>query len=90
MNIIEHLLGGERKKNPICILRDHTEIMFLIKQVDAINKEFKRKVEELLDIANAESKIIWSDIESKLKDKDLIKTTEGLSYKNGALYQDEQ
>ena len=83
---LDHLLGRKSKKTAICILKDHTEILFLTKELDGIQKRTVEKVNALIEIEEKKSQEIWKEIENKLIEKSLISKKESLSYRNGIMY----
>lgn len=83
---LDNLLGRKRERIAVCILKDHTEILFLTKEIDAIQERTKEKMNELIEIEENKSRKIWKEIHGKMIEKSLINKKEDLSYRNGVMY----
>lgn len=87
-NFIRMITGGKpKKKTPLVILANETELVFLEKRLDAINEAHKKAHEEVCKKYGKQHEDTWEKITDHLIEKGLIKhKDEQVEFNSGVLY----
>ena len=88
MNLDDLFKDIKTKKEPMCLIKDHTELQFLAKRMDDVTESFKNKALKLQAELEVEGKKVWKDINSFVIKNNLgdTKNNMNLDTQNGILF----
>lgn len=90
-NFIENLFFSNRKKVPVAILKNHTDILFLTKQLDAIAEKATNDREAIEKKFHEEKDKIWEQISKLAVEKGFIDNVkDDLNFDDGVLFKYEE
>lgn len=87
MDIMERIFGIPKKRTPLLILSEETQILFLSKRLNSLEEEHSKAHKEICEKYNKQKNEIWEDIVDILKDRNIVQKNEELEFSDGVLYE---
>ena len=72
-DFIHEMMGENEKNTQICMLKDHTEIIFLMKTLRNVSNGIADEINALKDKHKEEKNATWTKIEKYLDENNLCK-----------------